>query len=494
MAFPTSPSDGQTTIINGVTYVYNSTYRSWTRQSQSLTTLTVSGNITTSSGNFIGNGALLTGLPAGYANTNVASYLPTYSGNISAGNLSVTTNVSVTGNLSASYVLGNGSQLTGLPATYSNTNVASYLPTYSGNLGGTLTTAAQPYITAVGTLGSLSVTGNISAGNANLGSTTTTTTLTANTISAIGSILTYSLYLGGASYITVPGTGSALLGAGDYTIEFFTKTADTSWEIFAASAGGMAIFIAGGSFYYQYAYGVAGPITTSASSILDNQWHHVALVRRSGTVTAYFDGVSQASASDSTDYSAQTGTYFIGYGNQSAGRYLTGYLSNFRVVNGTAVYTANFTPPTGPLTAIANTSLLTFQNASLIDNSTVNRTLGNVGAYTLDYNVIPFSGYGPGGTITASGNITGGNILLSGNLVDTNALSIITGASGNITLAPNGTSVVVATTTGANVTGTFNATGNITGNFFLGNGSQLTGITTGASNARAVGFSLVFGG
>jgi hypothetical protein len=50
-------------------------------------------------------------------------------------------------------------------ATYGNTDVANYLPTYSGNIGGTLTTAGQPNITAVGTLGSLTVTGNITGGN-----------------------------------------------------------------------------------------------------------------------------------------------------------------------------------------------------------------------------------------------------------------------------------------------------------------------------------------
>jgi hypothetical protein len=45
----------------------------------------VSGNVTTG-GYFLGNGALLTGITAGssYSNVNVASYLPTYSGNISA--------------------------------------------------------------------------------------------------------------------------------------------------------------------------------------------------------------------------------------------------------------------------------------------------------------------------------------------------------------------------------------------------------------------------
>ena len=63
-----------------------------------------------------------------YSNANVASYLPTYTGNFTAGN------ISSTGNITAAYFIGNGSQLTGLPASYSNTDVASYLPTYTGNV------------------------------------------------------------------------------------------------------------------------------------------------------------------------------------------------------------------------------------------------------------------------------------------------------------------------------------------------------------------------
>ena len=71
----------------------------------------------------------------------MAAYLPTYSGNISGGNVSATGNITggnvvAVGNITGSYVLGNGSQLTGLPATYSNANVAAYLPTYSGNISG----------------------------------------------------------------------------------------------------------------------------------------------------------------------------------------------------------------------------------------------------------------------------------------------------------------------------------------------------------------------
>jgi hypothetical protein len=50
-----------------------------------------------------------------------------------------------------------------------------------------------------------------------------------------------------------------------------------------------------------------------------------------------------------------------------------GNISNLRIVKGTAVYTANFTPPTSPVTAITGTSLLlNFTNAGIYDAATLN--------------------------------------------------------------------------------------------------------------------------
>jgi hypothetical protein len=66
------------------------------------------------------------------------------------------------------------------------------------------------------------------------------------------------------------------------------------------------------------------------------------------------------------------------------------------------------------------------------------------------------------GLISATGNVSGGNLNVTGNIVDSGALTIITGASGNVNLAPNGTNVLVATTTGANIAGTLNVTGDVT--------------------------------
>jgi hypothetical protein len=78
--------------------------------------ISATGNIT---GNYIlGNIAFANGIPATYSNANVANYLPIFSGNLSAGN------ISTTGNITASYYIGNGSQLTGV-ATGVPTEIAN---------------------------------------------------------------------------------------------------------------------------------------------------------------------------------------------------------------------------------------------------------------------------------------------------------------------------------------------------------------------------------
>ena len=52
-----------------------------------------------------------------------------------------------------------------------------------------------------------------------------------------------------------------------------------------------------------------------------------------------------------------------------------GFLSNFRVVVGTAVYTSAFTPPTTSLEPIENTTLLTLQGQNIKDASSSAHTI-----------------------------------------------------------------------------------------------------------------------
>ena len=135
----------------------------------------------------------------------------------------------------------------------------------------------------------------------------------------------------------------------------------------------------------------AATINQATGTYLPNQWNHVALVRSGTTVTLYVNGTSAGTATVSGSFNPGS-SYWIGsdpYNDVSVVR-LQGYISNQRFVNGTAIYTENFTPPTAPLTPIANTGLLTCQSNRVMDNSINNFAITNNGGFTVQ-RFSPFS-------------------------------------------------------------------------------------------------------
>jgi len=118
-----------------------------------------------------------------YGNSNVKSYLTQFDGNlISNGNIAYNIGTAVNqwaavyaNVVSAAYFTGNGALLTGIPAGYSNVQAATYLPTYSGNIAnirlgvtGTLTFADGTTMTTA------SAGGGSNYGNANVTAYTVT--------------------------------------------------------------------------------------------------------------------------------------------------------------------------------------------------------------------------------------------------------------------------------------------------------------------------------
>jgi glucan-binding YG repeat protein len=185
---------------------------------------------------------------------------------------------------------------------------------------------------------------------------------------------------GTGDYLTVPANAVFQFGTGDFTIEcWVNKPAAANGPIVDARGSGVASPYAAYIDASNLPYFYDGTSYTSSVAIVNNQWNHVAFVRTSGTLKIFVNGVEGYSAAHSTALNPNF-TIYIGGQNFATPVYSTGYVSNLRVVKGTAVYTANFTPPTTPLTAITNTSLLlNFTNAGIFDAATINdgQTVGN---------------------------------------------------------------------------------------------------------------------
>ena len=183
---------------------------------------------------------------------------------------------------------------------------------------------------------------------------------------------------GTGDYITAPQSTNLDLGSGNWTLETWIYPTSNSgnrrvinkqnganawiFRLNASGSGSVAYFEIDGS-----------GIVTGTTVIPNNSWAHIAIVRNSNTVTIYVNGVSDASATYSGTPSAPNAVTGIGAYAGGPSEYFFGYISNARFVKGSAVYTAAFTPPTAPLTAITNTSLLTnFTNAGIFDSAAKN--------------------------------------------------------------------------------------------------------------------------
>jgi hypothetical protein len=167
--------------------------------------------------------------------------------------------------------------------------------------------------------------------------------------------------------------GNAIVGTGDFTVELWVyHTAANAWAGYyyqgEGGSGGGINFRKNTSNQLSLSHDGVIDVITSTATVPINQWAHVAVTRSSGTVRLFIDGVVVGTTSYTANFTGSTGQQTIG--SITSGLFFhAGYISNFRAVKGTAVYTAAFTPATAPLTAIAGTEILTCQSAGLIDNS-----------------------------------------------------------------------------------------------------------------------------
>ena len=184
---------------------------------------------------------------------------------------------------------------------------------------------------------------------------------------------------GSSSYLTSPSNSAYTLGAtGDFTVEcwaYLNGTQGTSAPVLLTNyvdwnTGYLTYWILqirnGNQLNWLDSAGNNAIAASSTTAIAPNTWNHIAVVRSGTTITMYINGLSVGTYTGANQVYTGTNTLSMGY--VSSANYINGYISNARIVKGTAVYTSTFTPPTVPLSAITNTSFLTnMVNAGIPD-------------------------------------------------------------------------------------------------------------------------------
>ena len=199
-----------------------------------------------------------------------------------------------------------------------------------------------------------------------------------------GSILT-----GNNQALRPPVSSAFTYETGDFTIEWWSNQTATNgvqgiWRNSTGDAlnaiGYWTIQQPGGRITITIGNGTTSDVIRSNSAIPINTWHHYAFVRNGTLFKLYVDGVAQTETlTSSINLPAQLAFMQIG----NAGGNFFGYVTNFRIVKGTAVYITNFTPPTQPLSAISGTSMLLLAGNSsnfLTDQGPFAHTITNSGS------------------------------------------------------------------------------------------------------------------
>jgi len=246
---------------------------------------------------------------------------------------------------------------------------------------------------------------------------------------------------GSTQYLSLANNTLLSFGSGDFTIEgwvyanalgsynaIFGQWLDSGSTVnnsYVLESVGSTMF-----FYWVSGTTLYGPATLG--TITTGAWIHYAICRSGSTLYPFKNGVLGTTVSITQTLNSPTTNVTVG-GQIAGAGYWDGYISNLRVVKGTAVYTTTFTPSTVPLTAIANTSLLTLQNATIVDNS------GNSLAIT-NFNAVTTTVQSPFVTSMIAADSSG-----NGNNWSTNNISLTGGSTyDSLTDVPTLTSATVA--------------------------------------------------
>ena len=168
---------------------------------------------------------------------------------------------------------------------------------------------------------------------------------------------TGSVYFDGTGdYLSMPDSTDFTMGTGDYTIEgWFYFNATGTNRLFGqrnSSAGEsqfLGEFFDGHTISYNHSIGGTNYAVTKTNIASLHTWYHIAITRYNQVLHLYVDGVLQSTNTTTGSLDDRAQPFVIGRQGDFTSNTFNGYISNFRICKGHAVYTGNFTPPTREL-------------------------------------------------------------------------------------------------------------------------------------------------
>ena len=229
---------------------------------------------------------------------------------------------------------------------------------------------------------------------------------------------------GSTDYLKFPVNTDCTFGTNDFTIEFwlnpgenptnytiiFSLTTDTAAKRFEVAYHSNSIRV----------YTDTATWRDTGIEPLKGEWHHFAFVRNysGNSLIMYVNGINKWEVTNTRNYDELVKIPRIGsYASGSYG-YLQGFLSNFRIVRGAALYTDNFTPPTRELKKVPGTVLLCCQDPNNPLTEATGKTITGYGSlYQVDpsINLADYGTWVDGSTGAGSASESNGQITMQGN-------------------------------------------------------------------------------
>lgn len=373
-------------------------------------------------------------------------YIPAANGNVQinvgfspnvvtvhSGGMAVVGTVSATGNIEGNYIIGNGSQLTGLPDNYSNANVASYLTVYNGLLSGQWanlsanvragTYIEAPLLSASGNvqanvvntaslsvsgtvLSPLNVSGNVSAPNFN-----TVGIVDATTLSASGNLISWNVNTGNVSL------------SGNVISNINTTSNVRAQAVFASDRLSATGNIYASGFYFGDG-GFLGNITAFANvnaTQLGNGSTILSVPFQNAPIISIVDGVANVFLAESDKLSTSVDFSAVGNITTDADVILTAANSQISAQGNTIFDSAGSINITGTdLVNIYYASANTESNVAVEANNAylyTNNIDGNASTYLRVYgNAVAIQDNGNGGNlnvasdVSVAGDVTANNV------------------------------------------------------------------------------------